>query len=351
MRKDTVLVVDDIEVNREILVEILQEKYNILQAADGFEAVEQVMNHSSELDLILLDIMMPEMDGYEVLDVLRESGYVQKIPVIVITAAGGNEPEIRCLQAGAVDFVNKPFHPDIVRCRVDAHIELKKHRSQLEELVDRNVQKVLRVQGSMVEFLASVIEYRHVESGRHVRRTREMAELLASQAMRTGRLRDELSEADIRMMASAVPLHDIGKISTPDNILLKPGKLTPEEFAIIRQHTTLGAEIIDTMRDIEEPAYIRCCRDICLYHHECWDGNGYPEGLRGKQIPLGARIMSIVDVYDALTNARVYKPALTHAEAVALMRAGAGTQFDPVLSEIFLENHEKYQSLSKQREV
>ncbi len=344
MLKDTILIVDDIELNREILIEILKDEYGILQASNGYEAIEMVVHNSDRLSLILLDIMMPEMDGMEVLEILRAGGYTDRIPVIIITASGGDENEIRCLRSGAVDFLEKPFHPDIVKCRVQARVALKQYRNHMEELVEESVQKVLYVRDSMIDVLASVIEYRHCESGQHVRRTRALAERLMRVIKSSGRMEDDLSGLNLSTVAKAVPLHDIGKISTPDHILLKPGKLTSEEFEIIKQHTTLGAEIIDMMKGIEDEDYLRFSRDICLYHHERWDGMGYPKGLKERAIPFVARVMSIVDVYDALTSERVYKPAFTHEQAIEILLQDSGKHFDPVIADIFVRNHEQFRN-------
>ncbi len=349
MARDKILIVDDVEVNREILVEILQENYDLLQAKDGLEAVEMVMHNAHDLSLILLDIMMPEMDGYEVLETLRTSGYTNKIPVIVITASGGNENEVRGLEAGASDYITKPFYPQSVLCRVEAQLELRKHRQHLEKLVTANVQKVIAVRDAMVDFLASVIEHRHVESGQHVKRTRMIAEALLKRIEESHKMDKDIFVTNIESVSKAVALHDVGKIGIPDNILLKPGPLTPEEFEVIKTHTTIGAKIVKDMSGIEDPDYLAACHDICLYHHERWDGKGYPEGLAGAKIPFSARVMSIVDVYDALTNNRVYKPAMTHTEAVEIMTKGAGTQFDPVIFEIFLANQEDFRKISSDK--
>ncbi len=340
--RDKILIVDDIELNREILVEILQDEYDILQASNGFEAVESVLRNADSLSLVLLDIMMPEMDGIEVLRVMQAGGYVERIPVIIITASGGDENEIKCLRSGAVDFLGKPFHPDIVKCRARSQIALKHFRAHMEELVEDSVRKVVHVRDSMIDVLASVIEYRHCESGQHVRRTRALAERLMKSIKLSGRMDDELADVNIAVAAKTVPLHDIGKISIPDHILLKPGKLTDEEFEIIKKHTVLGEEIINTMRGIEDDEYLRYSREICLYHHERWDGRGYPERLGGRDIPFAARVMAIVDVYDALTSARVYKPAFSHQEAVDIMSRDIGKQFDPIMCEIFLQSFDEY---------
>lgn len=345
MFKDTVLIVDDIALNREILVEILKYDYNIIEADNGFSAIETVINEHDKLSLVLLDIMMPEMDGYQVLDIMRSGGYLKSIPVIIITASDGNENEIKGLHAGATDFISKPFHPEIVKCRADAQIELKKHRSNLEELVEKNVRKIVSVRSAMIEFMAEIIEYRDTESGQHVMRTRLFADLLSRLVAESELMTSELANFNRINFIKAVPLHDIGKITTPDSILLKPDKLTYEEFQIMKQHTVMGAEIINKMKDFEEPEYIKYCHEVCLYHHERWDGNGYPCGLSGSAIPIPARMMALSDVYDALVSERSYKKPYSHQSAVEIMEQGIGTQFDPIISRIFVEHNEKFRKL------
>ena len=345
MPKDTILIVDDINVNREILVEILKENYNIIEADNGFSAVETIVNLHDKLSLILLDIIMPEMDGYQVLDVMRSGGYLQSIPVIIITAADGDENEIKGLRAGAVDFLSKPFHPEIVKCRAETQIELKKHRNNLEELVDKNVRKIVSVRSAMIEFMAEIIEYRDSESGQHVIRTRLFADLLSRLIDESNLMKSELKGFNKKNFIKAVPLHDIGKITTPDRILLKPGRLDAEEFEIMKQHTVMGAEIVNKMRDFDEPDYIQYCYEVCLYHHERWDGKGYPCGLVGAAIPITARIMALADVYDALVSERPYKKPFTHDEAVEIISQGIGTQFDPVISQIFVDYNKKFLEL------
>lgn len=346
MTRDKILIVDDMEVNREILAEILHKDYDLIQAKDGIEAVEQVKKNTNDLSLILLDIMMPGMDGYEVLETLRANGYTNKIPVIIITASGGSENEVRGLETGAADFITKPFFPKSVLCRVEAQIELRKHRLHLEKLVNANVQKVIAVRDATVDFLASVIEHRHVESGQHVKRTRLMAEVLLKKIVESKKMDSEIFADNSPSIAKAVALHDVGKIGIPDNILLKPGPLTKEEFEIIKTHPVIGARIVKDMSGIEDPDYLRACHNICLYHHERWDGKGYPEGRAGKDIPFAARLMAVIDVYDALTSPRVYKPAMTHKEALDLIVKGAGTQFDPVIVEIFAANAAEFEKIS-----
>lgn len=346
MPKEKILIVDDIDVNREILVEILQKDYDIIQAQDGIEAIEKVMHNAEDLSLILLDIMMPEMDGYEVLETLTRSGYTNKIPVIIITASGGNENEVKGLELGAADYITKPFYPESVLRRVESQLELRKHRKHLEKLVQSNIQKVVEMRDSMIELLASVIEYRDIESGDHVKRTKRMMKTLLQLVAQSHLMDKEMAVIDPDTVAKAAALHDVGKIGIPDNILLKPGKLTPEEFEKIKTHTTMGAELVNRIEGIHDQSYLQACRDICRYHHERWDGKGYPEGLKTDQIPFAARAMAIVDVYDALTTQRVYKPAFSHEKAMEIIKEGAGTQFDPAMVDVFIKNGEMFRKIA-----
>jgi putative two-component system response regulator len=346
MSKEKILVVDDIDINREILKEILSDSYEIIEAKNGIEAIEKVTQHKKDLSLILLDIMMPEMDGYETLETLARSGHTNKIPVIIITAAGGNENEVKGLELGAADYITKPFFPESVLRRVESQLELMKHRKHLEKLVSVNISKVLEMRDSLVDFLATIVEYRDGESGSHVKRTRLMMEELFKLMFDSKKMEKEMLKVNKEDISKAAALHDIGKISIPDNILLKPGKLTPEEFEIIKTHSIKGAKLIDGMKGINSQSYVKACRDIALYHHERWDGKGYPEGLSGADIPLAARAMAVVDVYDALISKRVYKPAFSHEEALKIISEGAGTQFDPTIAEIFVQNGDIFKNLA-----
>jgi putative two-component system response regulator len=229
---------------------------------------------------------------------------------------------------------------------VDNHLELKRYRDNLEETVDQKVRQLVRNKENMLETLAAVIEYRNLESGYHVKRTSILSRVLVDRLLDIPYYSRQLHELNSENLLKAVPIHDIGKIGVPDNILLKPGRLTPEEFEIIKTHTTIGSDIIDTLLTHDEgDEYLRYCRDICRHHHERFDGKGYPDGLTGEAIPLAARILSIVDVYDALVNSRIYKPAFPHEEAVRLITDGAGTQFDPGIIDAFKEVHSTFASL------
>ncbi|MDR1684380.1 MAG: response regulator [Elusimicrobiota bacterium] len=346
MSKEKILIVDDIEVNREILAEILKDSYELLQAKDGAQAL-QIIKENADISLILLDIMMPVMDGYETLKILKSSSKTNPIPVIIITAAGGNENEVQGLEAGASDYITKPFYPPSVLRRVETQLELRKHRLHLEKLVNLNVQKVLDMQEATVDFLASLIEYRHAESGQHVKRTRLMAKALLQRIAQSRKMDKDIAAIDINTASKAIALHDVGKIGILDEILLKNGPLSDAEFLAMKKHPAIGAKIIEEMAGLEDAKYLAMARDIALYHHERWDGKGYPEGLAANAIPFISRVMAVIDVYDALVNKRVYKPAITHEEALEIMSKGVGTQFDPAIFAIFRENLEDFRQIQQ----
>ena len=338
--KATILIVDDVEINRMILEDMLCEDYNIEQAENGIEALTKLLGGDMcKPSLVLLDIMMPEMDGLEVLQTMRANEITKKIPVILITAADPDEYEAKGLSGGAVDYIVKPFANDIVKSRIDNQMELAMYREKLEHMVNKKVNELIAAKEKMLTTMASVIEYRSLESGEHVKRTSILTGMIAEILIKNPLFRDELIDKDYNIMTKAAPLHDVGKIAVPDEILLKPGKLTPEEFIIMETHTTKGSEIIKKMQiGEEEDLYLRHCYDICRYHHERWDGKGYPDKVAGNDIPLSARIVSIVDVYDALVSQRVYKPPFSHEEAMRIISEDAGKKFDANIVADLLEN-------------
>jgi len=342
-KKEKILVVDDIEVNRIILQEILQDSYEVEEAENGFEAISKIMDTKHLPDMVLLDIMMPEMDGYEVLSIIKSNPLTLNIPVIFISAADESMSELKGLKLGAIDYITKPFEPESVRLRVNNYMELTRYRIQLEQEIEKRTQEVVRTKEGMLSTLANVIEYRDLESGHHVKRTSELTKILLNQLM-TDKKYFELLQGEANIIIAAAPMHDIGKIAVPDNILKKPGPLTDSEFEIVKKHTTFGRDIIESSKDMLPEAYYRHCCDICLYHHERWDGSGYPTGLSGTDIPLSARILSIVDVYDALVSHRVYKSAFTHEETVNIIRDNANKQFDPEIIEHMMKIHEKFKN-------
>ncbi len=337
--KAKILVVDDVEVNRLILQEILACDYLVEQAEDGTSAISQMLNSIVKPDLVLLDIMMPELDGFEVLKLMKSNPSLQKIPVIFITAA---DAEREGLGAGAVDYISKPFEPAIVSLRVANHIELNLYRQRLEGLIEQKALELIATKEKFLEAMANLIEYRSLESGHHVKRTRELFKILVRQLVGTGRYAQQLAKVNYDTMIKAVPLHDIGKVAISDNILLKPGKLTAEEFKIIETHTTIGAQAIESLMSDAEDEYLRHCYDICRFHHERWDGTGYPDGIAGEKIPLSARIVAVIDVYDALVSERCYKKAFSHEESLAIIKESAGNHFDPQIVDALLEVQEDF---------
>jgi len=293
-------------------------------------------------DLILLDIVMPQMNGFELMSILKSEAHTKDVPIIFITAEDDGHVELESLNAGAVDYITKPFNHGVVRRRVDNFMELLVYRRRLEYMVADKVAELTATKDHMIESMAAVIEYRNLESGVHVKRTTSLAALIVDHCMKHPRFRISLRDMDHATMIKAAPLHDVGKITVPDAVLLKPGLLNSDERAIIEEHTTKGGEIISSMMRIHEDSYFRHCYDIAMYHHENWDGSGYPAGLAGEDIPISARIVKIVDVYDALISKRVYKPAMTHKEAMAIIVKDSGTHFDPNLVELLLQIEDEF---------
>lgn len=342
--KNIILVVDDDKTNLALAQKILGSQYRIAASTSGAAALKYLESHRP--DLILLDINMPEMDGFEVMECLRSDINTEMIPVIFLTADSLAETEIKCFQMGAMDFVTKPFVPDILLSRVSKTIELDQYRHNLETMVNTQAQKITEdaqrlgsIQDSVIIGMANLIESRDGSTGKHVKNTQNYVRMIANELLSRGLFPEELTPAYIEDLCKAAPLHDVGKIKIPDAILQKPGKLTPEEFDAMKLHTTHSRKIIQTIiGDIEDEHYVRLVEDIALYHHERWDGTGYPAGLTGNNIPLSARIMSVADVFDALYEERCYKPPIRPIERIMqIMSEGRGTQFDPVIIDVFNE--------------
>ncbi|MCL2742062.1 MAG: response regulator [Oscillospiraceae bacterium] len=338
---ERVLIVDDVEINRLILENILENDYETFNACDGVEAIDHLFSGKPLPDIVLLDIRMPEMDGYEVLEIMKNNAQTANIPVIFITADSSDINETKGLKSGAVDYVSKPFNPEVVKARIDIQIELKKYRDNLEIMVSEKVAELMSTRERMLESMATIIEYRNLESGQHVTRTKLLSKLIIDQLLTKTKYYKELTDNDYLIMIKAMPLHDIGKIGIPDHILLKPGKFDPEERAIMETHSIIGSNIIDVMMQKEDALYLKHTKDICRHHHEKWDGSGYPDKLAGEDIPLSARIIAIVDVYDALVSPRVYKPAMTHEDALGILNKDKGTHFDPYIIDTFVEMEER----------
>ena len=351
----SVLVVDDIDVNVMILEEILtNDKYQVLTANNGKQALDVLRNAKALPKIILLDLLMPEMNGREMFEILKADEVLMRIPVIFITAENDSETEL--LNAGAVDFIRKPFEPDIVRLRVRNQIELKNYSDNLEEMVAEKTEEVIKkteevnkTLDNVLQGLANVIEHRDLESGEHVKRTQMYVGALAKYLIISrSEYSDELLKMQPEIIVKSMALHDVGKIAIPDRILLKPGRLDPEEYEIMKTHTIRGKEIIHELGDVNSSLYLKHCEDICCGHHERWDGKGYPSGLMKYKIPLAARLAAIADVYDALVCARVYKAAIPYSESIKIMVEGRGTQFDPLLIDSLVKIQDEFQKIAHQ---
>lgn len=337
-RPNTMLIVDDDELNLDLLGDLFEPSHTIIKAMNGCEGLEQFALHQDKVCAILLDVMMPEMDGLEMLAHLKEKDIPGHIPVFLIT--GENDPD-KIQQAyndGVMDVIPKPFNHRIVEKRVHSVMELFAARNHFQETVDRQTEK-LREQNArlrdlndgMIEALATATEFRSGESGEHVRRIHDITRLFLTKSP----LKDQYTSEQIDHIASASILHDVGKISVPDAILNKPGKFTDEEFVIMKEHTVNGDKLLTQIDQLKRLPFYDYARTIARYHHERWDGRGYPDRLKGDEIPLEAQIVSIADVYDALVSTRVYKPPFTHEQTVKMIRDGQCGAFNPVLLEYF----------------
>lgn len=328
-----ILIVDDEEINRVILAECFKDKYEIIEANNGLKAVEAI-DSSDNIAAVFLDLIMPEMGGMEVLKYLRKSGKMAHIPVFIITAANSQEMLMEAYELGAVDVISKPFMTNFLKCRVENIIELYRHRNELADIVKEQVQRLNQLNQSMVETLASLIEFRDCESGEHVRRMCDLTDILMT---KVSDMFPEyhLERQEIDKIVTSAVLHDVGKIAIPDGILNKPGRLTSEEFEIMKQHTVKGCEILSKVPNILDDDVYNYSYDICRHHHERWDGRGYPDGLKGDEISIWAQVVAVADVYDALTSPRVYKSAFDHETAVKMIYNGECGTFNPKVLEAF----------------
>lgn len=345
VEKPTVLVVDDTPDNLALMSALLKEQYRVKVSNSGSKALD-IVNSATPPDLILLDIMMPEMDGYEVCKRLKASEHTTDIPIIFLTAKTESRDETKGLSLGAVDYLTKPVNPEILMARVSNHLQLKAQKDFLadkndflEKEVRRRTQEVTMVQDVTILILASLAETRDSDTGNHIRRTQFYIRALAEKLKHLPKYSKLLTDAYIDVLFKSAPLHDIGKVGIPDHILLKPGPFEPEEFEIMKSHTTLGKEAIEHAEAQlgVEVDFLKVAKEIAYSHQEKWDGSGYPEALKGEEIPLSARLMAIADVYDALISKRVYKNAMSHEQAVAIIEEGRGNHFDPELVDCFIE--------------
>lgn len=345
--KATILIVDDIVENIHVLMNILKKDYLIQVAKNGQKAMEII--HKNKPDLILLDIMMPELSGYDVIKILKKDVKTENIPVIFVTAMGEVSDEAKGLALGAVDYISKPVIPELVLSRVRNHLLLKKNSDQLELLVHQRTKQLEKSNDSILIVMGLVAENRDPETGEHIQRTSAYVRAMSEALSKHPQYQELMTPDIIDIYTNAAPLHDIGKVGVADNILLKPGKLTTEEFELMKQHAIGGEQIIEQAQQyLSEPELLDIAKEIAGGHHEKWDGSGYPRGLKGEQIPLSARIMVFADVYDALISNRPYKKAFSHEKACEIIANDVGTHFDPTLYAVFTQIKERFREIAVQ---
>ena len=351
MRKK-ILIVDDEEVNRELLRPVFENEYEILMAENGREAIRYANQYRDDLAAILLDLVMPVVDGYQVLQVLHAEQTVEKIPVILITMNKDQETALQCYSLGVTDIFNKPFVIPIVRQRVLNAIEMYQSRERLQELLDRSNQKLTEREhqlesfyNNLMEAVSDIVEFRDVESGTHIKRVKGLTQIMAESYMQLYP-EEGFTKEQMKTVVEASALHDIGKIAIPDQILLKPGRLTDEEREIMQAHTTKGCDILSKLENVQDMEHYKVAYEIARYHHERYDGRGYPDGLVGDAIPLSAQLVSVVDVYDALVCKRVYKKAFEKDEAYRMIMNGDCGVFNPKILKCFDNAREMIELLS-----
>jgi putative two-component system response regulator len=347
-----ILVVDDLKTDV-LMISSMLDDCRLLCAYDGVEAMEAV-KQNPDIDLIILDLNMPKMNGFEVLQALKSDPEYRKISVVILTNHDEIESEIRGLELGAVDYIRKPLNLASTRIRVNVHLNLKRAQAQIEEhnkilelAVHNRTKELSMTRDVTIRALVGLLEVRNIESSNHARRTQHMMEALCDHMRKKLAFQEVLTDNYVRELCNTAPLHDIGKVGIPDRILLKPGKLDENEFEEMKKHTTFGVLALSCdLPDGVAPSFIKTAIEIVGSHHERYDGTGYPNGLAGKVIPLGGRLMAIIDVYDALTHKRVYKEAFTNENALVLIKDESGKQFDPDIVAGFIEINREISRIS-----
>ncbi len=348
-----ILIIDDERFYIDVLVGLLRKKYQTFVAKSGQEGLELAMNQQVP-DLILLDVLMPDMDGYEVCRRLKENERTRNVPIIFLTVKSEVDDEIRGLELGAVDYIIKPISPPIVLARVathlalaKAHCSLQEQNELLEQRVAERTSELARTQDAAIYLMASLAETRDNETGQHIHRTQHYVKTLAETLRTVPGYREYFDDAYIDLLFKSAPLHDIGKVGVPDHILLKPGPLQGEEWEEMKNHAVYGRVAIERVEeDLGNCDFLETAKEIAYTHHERWDGKGYPEGLKEDGIPVSGRLMAVADVYDALISRRVYKPAFTHEKAVEILRGERGAHFDPEVLDAFLARENDFRDIA-----
>ena len=347
--KETILIVDDSALNRMVLIEILgKENYTFLEAENGQQAVELLDCHP-EVDLLLLDITMPEIDGFGVLEIMNQYHWIEETPVIMISAEDAYSFIERAYDLGASDYITRPFDARVVCRRVSNTLMLYAKQKRLVQMVAEQVCEKEKVSNTMISILSHIVEFRNNESGLHVVHIRTITELLLRR-LRKKTDQYPLTEADISLISTASALHDIGKINIPEQILNKPGRLTKEEFEIIKTHSAVGEHMLRQIPFNQNEPLVKVAREICRWHHERWDGRGYPDGLKGDEIPISAQVVSLADVYDALTSERCYKAAFDHETALNMIVNGECGAFNPLLLECLMDGADQIKQAMQETE-
>ncbi len=343
-RRQKILIVDDNEMNRSILMDMLGDEYTVIEAVNGLHAVNELQKQASDIDLVMLDLVMPEMDGLEVLAVMNQRRWIESIPVIMISAESTSDRIKKALEMGVTDFIGRPFDDRIVRRRVLNTLLSSAKQAQLESLVAEQMYEKEQNSLLMIDILSHIVEFRNGESGLHVIHVRRLTEVLLERLA----VKDpsyDLNRETISLISEASALHDIGKIAIDEKILNKPGRLTDEEFKIMKTHSMVGAQMLGGLAVHQGEPLVKIAYEICRWHHERWDGRGYPDGLRGTEIPIAAQVVAMADVYDALTSERVYKAAFSHEQAIQMITGGECGSFNPQLLECLGEAADTLQEL------
>lgn len=344
VKKPLALVVDDSEMNREILTDMLEDEYDVVQAEDGKEALQVISERINDITVILLDLVMPEVGGVEVLKYMYERGWTERVPVLVISGETSIEIENECFDLGVFDFLHKPYEPVLVNLRIRNATTLMNYRNNLEEMVRQKTEELKQINEDIIELLGNVVEARSLESGQHVKRVKYFTRSLAGCIMQNYP-EYNITSNWIDTVASASALHDVGKVMIADNILHKPGKLTDEEFAEMKNHSVYGCEILNNTPENWSREYFEVSYAICRHHHERFDGRGYPDGLSGNDIPLEAQIVSVADCFDALTTKRVYKDAFSVDKAYDMILGGDCGSFNPDIMDCFEKCRDEFEKM------
>lgn len=357
--RNKILIVDDSFINRELLTEMLEDEYEVITCENGLQALELMEENYNELAIILLDLVMPVLDGVGFLKALQNKPIMKDIPILVISGETNVETEIKCFDYGVFDFIKKPFDNRLVKKRIKNAVDLYMYKNNLEErvaeqtsviseqynLLKHQADQLAKSNVSIIEILGTIVEYRNLESGEHIQRVKSYTRILGEQLMEDYP-EYNLTSKQLNVIVSASALHDVGKIAIPDSILLKPGRLTKEEFEFMKEHTTKGCEIINNIRGVWSEEYAKASYEICRHHHERYDGRGYPDGLLGENIPISAQLVAVADVYDALVNERVYKSAFSADKAFNMIINGECGTFSPKLMDCFTKCRDRFESLA-----